>query len=255
MIKYIYNGLIHISLVVCIILGVNEYNKNKKLEDKLKSTEEVFDIANKIVSISSDKQGNEVITSMPNLVDLRDLESGIAQSTKNLIDSASEALNLPSNAKVLRYSKTSFKSEITAKAQEVNDTLATYKDNNWELSYNIRDSIFNGIHYSNINELDYMNRKTFLGIPIGQNKYYQSSWLTDTTSKINRVKTVVVNKPVKPKFQIYSHNKFRTFDNSLLSGVELNYDKGRFNLGGSYLYNFNTRENEYEVALKFGIFK
>lgn len=251
MLKYLYIGVIHVILIGVCIYAYNKSNSYNRLETQYENAK-TFDKPNEVIKYIQNLEGDSVQHSKPHIAQ----EDVLPISTKKLLDSVSELIKIPSNGKITSYTKVPISSAITAKATRVTDTLAEYENDNWYLSYNTRDSVFNGRYKSYYNQADYDYKLTTLGFSTGKPINVQSSWLSDKNASIGKTTSIIVEKPKKStSFNLNNVNKFRSLDNSLLTGGEASITKGRHTIGGQYLYNVNSKKTEWEIQYKFGIVK
>lgn len=253
--KTIYSIGIHLLLIAAIVFGVKQCqiadNKTRELVRK----ENIFNKANEIVKITVDADSNTIVGSKPQEETL----SQMATDVKNLVDSASQVLNLPKNERIVYYNKINIQDQINIKAKEVNSEYAYAENENWYSRYNFRDSIFD-LRYKTV----YQNAVTtkdnkILGITYKKPDYTQYDWFKGKTIEQPKPTSVIIKddskSKTKVKFQASNVNKFRSMDNSVMSGVGSELTINRVGVGGQYLYNFNTQKPEYEVTVKFNLFK
>lgn len=251
--KSIYNLLLHALCVGAVIFGISQCSENSKRKDQLVVKDSIVLKQNEIIEILEDSAGNKIIASLPTEGAL----SEAASETKHLIDSVSEPLNLSKNQSVKYYNSVPIESSVKLKADNVTNEIAEAENENWYMSYNFKDSVFNGryktIYNSVLTEKDYK----VLGLNIKPSNKVQFDWITDKGAKQLSPTTLIVKEPVSrnKRFQINNVNKFRSFDNSVLSGAGLEVGLNRTTVEGQYMYNFSTKQPEWEVSLKFGLFK
>lgn len=253
MIKSIYLTVLHLVLVISIVIGVSQCSKATRISKELSDKEEIFNKANEVVKIAFDNDSNMIVNTKPE----EQLLSTAASSVNNLLDSVSDVLKLPSNERIIYYNRIPIESSIELKATNVNSEFAETENENWYMSYNFRDSVFKGryktIYQSAVTKKDY----SLLGIQYKPETNRQYDWFQDKEILDIKPTSVVIKDDTKPKykFQAHSVSKFRSLNNSLLSGAELEVGVNRVTIGGQYLYNFNTNSPEYEISFKYGIFK
>lgn len=250
--KNVYIVLLHLFIIGAVVFGVNECTRANRAERKISDDTNIFNKANEIIKLQLDDDSNTIVKSIPNEETL----SEIAMNTKNLLDSASGVLKLPRNERITTYTRIPIQSSYTAKATKVTDELAETENDNWYMSYSFKDSVFNGRYKTIYNHASTTKENKFLGIQFREPEKFQYDWVTDKGAVTSAPTSVVIKEePKTRKLQISNVNKFRNFDNSVLSGAEVNYTINRITVGGEYNYNFNTTKPEYEVKVKFNLFK
>lgn len=256
MIKILYNIIIHVILVASVLFGISQCNSAKKVKQNLTEKEEIFNKANEIVDIILDSDSNKITKSKPNEL----LLSEGAMSTAKLIDSVSEELKLPKNERIRSITKIPIKSEISLKAKEVNEEFAYTENENWYSRYSFKDSVFDLGYKAEYNSIETSAGNSFLGISYGQKKEYKYDLLKDKNSYTLKPTTIrFIEKEVKKRnsMDLNNVNKYRNFDNGVLTGLELELELNRLRFGGQYLYNLNTdrdEKKEWEVSVKYNLF-
>lgn len=256
MIKILYNIIIHVILVASILFGISQCNSAKEVKQNLTEKEEIFNKANEIVDIILDSDSNKITKSKPNEL----LLSEGAISTARLIDSVSEELKMPKNEKVKSITRIPIKSEVSLKAKEVNDEFAYTENENWYSRYNFRDSVFDLGYKAEYNSIETSTNNSFLGFNYGQKKEYRYDLFKDKNSYILKPTTVrFIEREVEKRnsIDLNNVNKYRNFDNGVLTGLELELELNRLRFGGQYLYNLNTdrdEKKEWEVSVKYNLF-
>lgn len=252
--KILYTLILHLFLIGAVIFGVSQCNRANKSEETLSNQESIINKANEIVEIIVDRDSNSITKSLPNEV----LTEGAIEARK-LLDSVSEPLKIAKNERITSYTKIPIESSVSLKAREVTPEYAYTENDNWYSRYNFKDSVFD-LRY----KTEYVNISTekdnkFLGISYKPVTTIQYDWIKDKNSEVLKPSSVIIKSKPKTKLDVNLNNvnKFRNIDNAVLSGAELEVEKGRLIFGGQYLYNFNTtREDkkEWEVSVKYKIF-
>lgn len=252
MIKTLYNIGLHLLLVGAIIFGVNQCDRANKTDTELSNKSEIFNKANEIVDITLNSDSSKITKSRPH----EEVLSNVAINTKNLLDSVSGSLKLPSNEKIVKYNRVPIESSISLKAKEVNSEYAYAENENWYSRYNFRDSIFD-LKYKTVYESVITEKENkILGITYKPVTTMQHDWIKDKQAPALKPTSVIIkdDTKTKTKFNVHNTNKFRSFDNSILSGAEAELGINKITISGAYLYNFNTSKPEYEVSLKYKLF-
>lgn len=251
--KTIYNIILHLFLVGAVIFGVNKCSENKELSSNLEDTDRLLLKSNDIIDILTDSLGNKITVSTPTVGDL----SFAAKETKQLLDSVSEPLKLSNNQSIKYYNRVPIESSVELKADLVTEEVAEAENDNWYMSYNFKDSVFNGRYKAIYNSILTEKEYRLLGLNIKPSNKVQFDWISDPGVKPLSPTTLITKdrKPKTNRIQINNVNKFRSFDNSILSGAGVEVGSNRTTIEGQYMYNFSTKQPEWEVSLKFGIFK
>lgn len=251
--KILYTILLHLIVVVSVIFGVNQCNKANEFSNRLEQSREIFNKANEIVEVKLKDDSSKLTISKP----FETVLSPTAIETKNLLDSVSKDVKLTSNEKIVSYRRIPIQSSVTLKATNVTPEFAETENENWYARYYMKDSIFDLKYKTIYNSATVEKNYSLLGFNWKPNLKFEYDWVLDKNADTLKPMTINVIKPkvTDTKFQIYNTNKFRSFDNSLLSGAEANLSINRFNISGQYLYNFNYNKPEYEISIKYGIFK
>lgn len=256
MTKNLYNIIIHVILVASILFGISQCNSVKEVKQNLTEKEEIFNKANEIVDIILDSDRNKITKSKPNEL----LLSEGAMSTAKLIDSVSEELKLPRNEKIKSITRIPIRSEISLKAKEVNEEFAYTENENWYSRYSFKDSVFDLGYKAEYNSIETIKNNSFLGFNYGQKKEYRYDFLEDKYSYTLKPTTIrFIEKEVEKRnsIDLNNVNKYRNFDNGVLTGLELELELNRLRFGGQYLYNLNTdrdEKKEWEVSVKYNLF-
>lgn len=253
--KILYTIILHLLFIGAIIFGVSQCNRANQSEKTLSSKESIINKANEIVEVMVDADSNKITKSKPSEVLLP--EGAI--EAKHLLDSVSEPLKLTKNEKITSYTRIPIESSIKLKAKEVTSEYAYTENENWYSSYNFKDSVFDLKYKTEYTNITTKKNNKFLGIQYKPVTSIQYDWIKDKNSEVLKPTTVIIKEDKKSKLDVNFNNvnKYRSMDNAVLSGAELEFERNRLIIGGQYLYNFNTPEQkktEWEVSLKYKIF-
>lgn len=253
--KFIYNIAIHLILVISILFGVSQCNKSKEIKKSLESKEYVFNKANEIVDIILDSDSNKITKSKPH----EEILSKEAVSNKHLIDSLSKELKLAKGESIQSVTRIPIKSEVSLKAKEVNNDYAYTENENWYSRYSFKDSVFDLKYKTEYNSIVTNKKNTFLGLDYSMPTRFHYDLVKDKDAEQITPTTIYFSNKPKPKVNIDVNNvnKYRSFDNGVLSGLEASIGVNRLNFGGQYLYNFNSNidsKKEWELFVKYNLF-
>lgn len=253
--KILYTLILHLLLIGAVVFGVSQCNRANKSEKILSSKESIINKANEIVEIIVDGDSNKITKSKPQ----EGLLSDAAIEVKNLLDSVSEPLKMAKKERITSYTKIPIESSISLKAKEVTPEYAYTENDNWYSRYNFKDSIFDLRYKTVYTNITTEKRNKFLGIEYKPVTTIQYDWIKDKEAEVLKPTSIIIKPEDKSKLDINLNNvnKFRNIDNAVLTGAELEIEKGRLIFGGQYLYNFNTPrrdKKEWEVSIKYKIF-
>lgn len=255
MIKNLLISILVVFTTISCYYWVINYSRAKKAEKELYENMLTFNKADSIVSEKLNKNNELVTTTLPTIFDdSKNTSDLVTLEVRKLLDSVADIINPPKKHKPIKYSSTDFKLSVEDKA-EVKDSVAYLIKDNWNLSYNYRDSIFKGEYYGRFNEYTYQVPKKFLGLSYGKGDILSSKWFSDSGkgTSITSPITVYRGNIKNNKVTVSSKTNYRFLDNSLSTGAEVYYNLGFFDVGTNVSYNITNKKPETELSIKFGI--
>lgn len=184
-------------------------------------------------------------------------KENVIQSTKELNDTSKKQVDsltkqLGIKEKQLRewkqYAVTVRDSFLMAKMESDTSYRASSKWANFEFVLpkdKTKSSYLNYSYNAEINYAEYWKKKTF----ISPKKQYIDFWINDPNATVNGVKRVRIEPKEKAKLEL---NSIMMYQKDLNAGFEATLKKGRFSIGGAYMYNLQKSEWEpyYYTKLK-----